>query len=182
MSVGGLPDSDRCDRKRTAPMPGTRRPLSSSMSAPATTTGLGYTYADASRRPADRNLGPTDRSRRTAIRLTFPPAGSRCSAPCETSAAPASPPARSRRSIARSGTSRPSFSAFRSRRSSAAAETPFRSTAAAASRTTPTTGSRSNLSAWVERDGCRFVKMKIGSDPEKDPGADSRGQARDRRP
>lgn len=26
------------------------------------------------------------------------------------------------------------------------------------------------LSGWVERDGCRFVKMKIGSDPEKDPG------------
>ena len=25
------------------------------------------------------------------------------------------------------------------------------------------------LSGWVERDGCRFVKMKIGSDPEKDP-------------
>ncbi|RBP02826.1 L-alanine-DL-glutamate epimerase-like enolase superfamily enzyme [Roseiarcus fermentans] len=25
------------------------------------------------------------------------------------------------------------------------------------------------LSGWVERDGCRFVKMKIGSDPERDP-------------
>jgi L-alanine-DL-glutamate epimerase-like enolase superfamily enzyme len=25
------------------------------------------------------------------------------------------------------------------------------------------------LSAWVERDGCRFVKMKIGSDLERDP-------------
>ena len=28
---------------------------------------------------------------------------------------------------------------------------------------------REQLSGWVERDGCRFVKMKIGSDPEKDP-------------
>ncbi len=26
------------------------------------------------------------------------------------------------------------------------------------------------LSGWVERDGCRFVKMKIGSDPGRDPG------------
>jgi L-alanine-DL-glutamate epimerase-like enolase superfamily enzyme len=25
------------------------------------------------------------------------------------------------------------------------------------------------LAGWVERDGCRFVKMKIGSDPESDP-------------
>lgn len=25
------------------------------------------------------------------------------------------------------------------------------------------------LSGWVERDGCRFVKMKIGSEPERDP-------------
>lgn len=25
------------------------------------------------------------------------------------------------------------------------------------------------LSDWVERDGCRFVKMKVGSDPERDP-------------
>ena len=25
------------------------------------------------------------------------------------------------------------------------------------------------LASWVERDGCRFVKMKIGSDPERDP-------------
>lgn len=28
---------------------------------------------------------------------------------------------------------------------------------------------RTQLSAWVERDGCRFVKMKIGSEPERDP-------------
>jgi L-alanine-DL-glutamate epimerase-like enolase superfamily enzyme len=28
---------------------------------------------------------------------------------------------------------------------------------------------RDQLSAWVERDGCRFVKMKIGSEPEHDP-------------
>jgi L-alanine-DL-glutamate epimerase-like enolase superfamily enzyme len=28
---------------------------------------------------------------------------------------------------------------------------------------------RSQLSGWVERDGCRWVKMKIGSDPERDP-------------
>jgi len=28
---------------------------------------------------------------------------------------------------------------------------------------------REQLAGWVERDGCRFVKMKIGSDPEKDP-------------
>jgi L-alanine-DL-glutamate epimerase-like enolase superfamily enzyme len=28
---------------------------------------------------------------------------------------------------------------------------------------------RDQLSGWVERDGCRFVKMKIGSEPEKDP-------------
>jgi L-alanine-DL-glutamate epimerase-like enolase superfamily enzyme len=28
---------------------------------------------------------------------------------------------------------------------------------------------RAQLSAWVERDGCRFVKMKIGSEPEHDP-------------
>jgi L-alanine-DL-glutamate epimerase-like enolase superfamily enzyme len=28
---------------------------------------------------------------------------------------------------------------------------------------------RDQLSAWVERDGCRWVKMKIGSDPARDP-------------
>lgn len=28
---------------------------------------------------------------------------------------------------------------------------------------------RDQLSGWVERDGCRAVKMKIGSDPERDP-------------
>lgn len=28
---------------------------------------------------------------------------------------------------------------------------------------------RSQLSGWVEREGCRYVKMKIGSDPERDP-------------
>jgi L-alanine-DL-glutamate epimerase-like enolase superfamily enzyme len=29
---------------------------------------------------------------------------------------------------------------------------------------------RAQLAGWVERDGCRFVKMKVGSDPEADPG------------
>ena len=28
---------------------------------------------------------------------------------------------------------------------------------------------RDQLSAWVERDGCRAAKMKVGSDPERDP-------------
>lgn len=28
---------------------------------------------------------------------------------------------------------------------------------------------RSQLRGWVERDGCRFVKMKIGTEPERDP-------------
>jgi L-alanine-DL-glutamate epimerase-like enolase superfamily enzyme len=28
---------------------------------------------------------------------------------------------------------------------------------------------RAQLSGWVERDGCRFVKMKIGTEPERDP-------------
>jgi L-alanine-DL-glutamate epimerase-like enolase superfamily enzyme len=28
---------------------------------------------------------------------------------------------------------------------------------------------RRQLSGWVERDGCRWVKMKIGSEPERDP-------------
>ena len=28
---------------------------------------------------------------------------------------------------------------------------------------------REQLSGWVERDGCRFVKMKIGSEPDRDP-------------
>jgi len=28
---------------------------------------------------------------------------------------------------------------------------------------------RSQLSGWVEHDGCRWVKMKIGSEPERDP-------------
>ena len=28
---------------------------------------------------------------------------------------------------------------------------------------------RAQLRGWVERDGCRFVKMKIGRDPERDP-------------
>jgi L-alanine-DL-glutamate epimerase-like enolase superfamily enzyme len=28
---------------------------------------------------------------------------------------------------------------------------------------------RSQLGGWVERDGCRFVKMKIGSEPQRDP-------------
>jgi L-alanine-DL-glutamate epimerase-like enolase superfamily enzyme len=29
---------------------------------------------------------------------------------------------------------------------------------------------RDQLQGWVERDGCRFLKMKIGTDPERDPG------------
>ena len=28
---------------------------------------------------------------------------------------------------------------------------------------------KTQLSDWVERDGCRFVKMKIGTEPERDP-------------
>ena len=28
---------------------------------------------------------------------------------------------------------------------------------------------REQLCSWVERDGCRFVKMKIGSEPDRDP-------------
>ena len=28
---------------------------------------------------------------------------------------------------------------------------------------------RQQLSGWVERDGCRWVKMKVGRDPERDP-------------
>lgn len=28
---------------------------------------------------------------------------------------------------------------------------------------------RDQLSGWIERDGCRFVKMKIGSEPARDP-------------
>lgn len=28
---------------------------------------------------------------------------------------------------------------------------------------------KSQLSGWIERDGCQFVKMKIGSDPKRDP-------------
>jgi L-alanine-DL-glutamate epimerase-like enolase superfamily enzyme len=28
---------------------------------------------------------------------------------------------------------------------------------------------RSQLTGWVERDGCRFVKMKVGSEPSRDP-------------
>jgi L-alanine-DL-glutamate epimerase-like enolase superfamily enzyme len=28
---------------------------------------------------------------------------------------------------------------------------------------------RDQLAGWVERDGCRFVKMKVGSEPDKDP-------------
>ena len=28
---------------------------------------------------------------------------------------------------------------------------------------------RAQLAGWVERDGCRFAKMKIGSEPERDP-------------
>lgn len=28
---------------------------------------------------------------------------------------------------------------------------------------------REQLSGWVEKDGCRFVKMKVGSEPERDP-------------
>ncbi len=28
---------------------------------------------------------------------------------------------------------------------------------------------RAQLAGWVERDGCRFVKMKIGSEPDRDP-------------
>ena len=28
---------------------------------------------------------------------------------------------------------------------------------------------RGQLAGWVERDGCRWVKMKVGSDPDRDP-------------
>jgi L-alanine-DL-glutamate epimerase-like enolase superfamily enzyme len=29
---------------------------------------------------------------------------------------------------------------------------------------------KTQLSGWIDRDGCRFVKMKVGSEPERDPG------------
>ncbi len=35
--------------------------------------------------------------------------------------------------------------------------------------TYPTDRLRQQLGGWVERDGCRWVKMKIGSEPERDP-------------
>ena len=44
-----------------------------------------------------------------------------------------------------------------------------RSTAAAASPATATGELRDQLAAWVERDGCRWVKMKVGTEPERDP-------------
>ena len=28
---------------------------------------------------------------------------------------------------------------------------------------------REQLAGWIERDGCRFAKIKIGSNPERDP-------------
>ena len=46
--------------------------------------------------------------------------------------------------------------------------TPSRSTAAAASRPTPDSRLRSQLSDWVEQ-GISMVKMKIGRDPARDP-------------
>ena len=44
-----------------------------------------------------------------------------------------------------------------------------RSTAAAASPAMTMTQLTRQLAGWVERDGCRAVKMKIGSHPEDDP-------------
>ena len=41
---------------------------------------------------------------------------------------------------------------------------------------------RDQLAGWVDRDGCRFVKMKIGSEPERDPDRVPAGQGGDRRP
>ena len=40
---------------------------------------------------------------------------------------------------------------------------------------------RGQLAGWVERDGCRWVKMKVGSDPDRDPHRIGCCQARDRR-
>ena len=37
---------------------------------------------------------------------------------------------------------------------------------------------REQLAGWVERDGCRWVKIKIGSEPENDPAARAKRRAR----
>ena len=59
--------------------------------------------------------------------------------------------------------------------------TPCRSTAAAASRAIPTTSCASSSRGWVERDGCRWVKMKIGTRAGARSAPGARGEARDRR-
>ena len=54
-------------------------------------------------------------------------------------------------------------------RCSAPIATPSRFTAAAGSPPIPMTSSKSQLGGWVSRDGCAFVKMKVGTDPDDDP-------------
>ena len=41
---------------------------------------------------------------------------------------------------------------------------------------------RDQLAGWVERDGCRWVKMKVGTDPAADPGRVDSCEVGDRRP
>ena len=53
-----------------------------------------------------------------------------------------------------------------------------RSMAAAGSPPIRMSSLREQLAGWVERDGCRFVKMKIGSEPERDPRACQAGAKR----
>jgi L-alanine-DL-glutamate epimerase-like enolase superfamily enzyme len=40
---------------------------------------------------------------------------------------------------------------------------------------------KTQLSGWVNRDGCRFVKMKIGTEPERDPERGHASEIRHRR-
>ena len=131
-------------------------------------TGLGYTYSDASVAALiERSLAPV-----LAGRSAFDIAAANAAL------------WRRVRNLGRSGLAATAISALdarivgsegkaprlsRSCGCSGARAKPSRSTAAAGSPPIRTSACASQLAGWVERDGCRWVKMKIGSEPERDP-------------
>ena len=143
--------------------------------------GMGYTYADASiDKPDRRQAGPSGHRPRC-----HEPAGGLArdaASRCAISAAKGWPRPRSPRSMLRCGISRRGYWICRLRPCWAATATASRFTAAAVSPPMMTPNSRGSSAAGSSEEGCRWVKMKIGSDPDGIRRASRRPSGDRRRP